>query len=57
MKGTVWFTLIGTFFLMVFMLWAIDRISPYSYQNNIEKYIDDEEQRYFTMKESNYIKT
>ena len=53
MDWTVWLAVSGTFFLTVFLLWAFDWISPYSYQNNIEKYVDDEEQRLFTMKESN----
>lgn len=36
------------------LLWIFDRWSPYSYQNNKEKYIDDpeEEKREFTLKES-----
>lgn len=36
------------------LLWIFDRWSPYSYQNNKEKYKDDpeEEKREFTLKES-----
>ena len=34
-----------------FLMWIFDRFSPYSYQNNMEKYKDDEEKRYFNLKE------
>ena len=32
-------------------MWIFDRWSPYSYQNNMEKYKDDDEKRYFNLKE------
>jgi hypothetical protein len=32
-------------------MWVFDRWSPYSYQNNREKYKDDEEKREFSLKE------
>lgn len=32
-------------------MWVFDRWSPYSYQNNKEKYKDDEEKRIFGFKE------
>ncbi|ODM93591.1 Glutamate receptor ionotropic, kainate 2 [Orchesella cincta] len=35
----------------VFLMWVFDRWSPYSYQNNREKYEDDEEKREFNLKE------
>lgn len=34
------------------ILWIFDRFSPYSYQNNRDKYADDDEQRLFDLKES-----
>ncbi|CAL4202702.1 unnamed protein product, partial [Meganyctiphanes norvegica] len=34
-----------------FLLWIFDRFSPYSYQNNQQKYVDDDEKRMFTLKE------
>ncbi|QQP50894.1 Uncharacterized protein FKW44_012048, partial [Caligus rogercresseyi] len=34
-----------------FLMWIFDKYSPYSYQNNIEKYEDDDEKRYFNFKE------
>ena len=30
---------------------SFHRWSPYSYQNNMEKYVDDDEKRYFNLKE------
>jgi glutamate receptor, ionotropic, invertebrate len=33
------------------LMWVFDRYSPYSYQNNREKYKEDEEKREFTLKE------
>ena len=32
-------------------MWIFDLFSPYSYQNNMEKYKDDDEKRYFNFKE------
>lgn len=32
-------------------MYVFDRWSPYSYQNNREKYADDDEKREFTMRE------
>lgn len=32
-------------------MYIFDRWSPYSYQNNREKYADDDEKREFTMRE------
>lgn len=32
-------------------MWIFDRYSPYSYQNNRDKYTDDDEKREFTLKE------
>ena len=41
-------------FLYSILLWIFDRWSPYSYQNNKDKYLDDpeEEKREFSLKES-----
>lgn len=38
-------------FLNSFLMYIFDRYSPYSYQNNRDKYKDDEEKREFTIKE------
>ena len=32
-------------------MWIFDKYSPYSFQNNVERYKDDEEKRYFDLKE------
>lgn len=37
--------------MISFLMWIFDRWSPYSYQNNREKYKDDEEKREFNLKE------
>ena len=42
----------AAYFVTSVLLWVFDRWSPYSYQNNMEKYEDDEEKRYFNFKES-----
>lgn len=34
-----------------FLMYIFDRYSPYSYQNNREKYKNDDEKREFTLKE------
>lgn len=34
-----------------FLMYIFDRWSPYSYQNNRDKYADDDEKREFNMKE------
>lgn len=47
-KGNKW--LFNTF-LYSFLMYIFDRYSPYSYQNNRDKYKDDEEKREFTIKE------
>ena len=54
MNWTVWATIAAAYLITTLLLWTIDWISPYSFRNNLEKYADDEEQRYFTLKESNY---
>ena len=38
--------------LFTVLLQLFDRWSPYSYQNNVEKYEDDDEKREFNFKES-----
>ena len=52
LQNVVWGTIIGAYFLTSSLLWVFDRFSPFSYQNNIEKFEDDDENRYFNMKES-----
>lgn len=39
-------------FFLSLLLWLIDKYSPFSFQNNKEKYTDDPEKREFNLKES-----
>lgn len=50
METGVWFTILAAYLLAAFLLWAYDRISPYSYRNNKEGWAD-EKRRDFSMKE------
>ena len=52
LENVVWGCIIGAYFLTSLLLWVFDRFSPFSYQNNVEKFEDDDETRYFNMKES-----
>ncbi|CAG0883411.1 unnamed protein product [Cyprideis torosa] len=47
----VWLCILAAYFFTSLLLWVFDRFSPYSYQNNREKYIDDDERREFNLKE------
>ena len=38
-------------FVTATMIWCFDKWSPYSYQNNMERFEDDDENRLFTLKE------
>ncbi|CAK1585204.1 unnamed protein product [Parnassius mnemosyne] len=51
LENDVWLSIMGAYFFTSFLMWAFDKWSPYSYQNNREKYKDDEEKREFTLKE------
>lgn len=51
LNRTVWLCILGAYFFTSFLMWIFDRWSPYSYQNNREKYKDDEEKRVFHLKE------
>ena len=54
MENSVWCGITATYFVISVVLWIIDRWSPYSYQNNMEKYEheDEENKTYFDFKES-----
>ena len=52
LEDSVWGCILGAYFVTSVLLWIFDRWSPYSYQNNMEKYEDDDEKRYFNLKES-----
>lgn len=51
LETDVWFCILGAYFFTSFLMYVFDRWSPYSYQNNKEKYADDDEKREFTMRE------
>ncbi|KAK2587124.1 hypothetical protein KPH14_002886 [Odynerus spinipes] len=51
LENEVWFCILAAYFFTSFLMWVFDRWSPYSYQNNREKYKDDEEKREFNLKE------
>ena len=50
MDTSVWFTILASYLLAAFLLFAYDRISPYSYRHNKEGWAD-EKRRDFSMKE------
>ncbi|EEB10703.1 glutamate receptor, putative [Pediculus humanus corporis] len=51
LENDVWFCILAAYFFTSFLMWIFDKWSPYSYQNNREKYKDDEEKREFNLKE------
>ena len=52
LEDSVWGCILGAYFVTSVLLWIFDKWSPYSYQNNMDVYEDDEETRYFNLKES-----
>ncbi|CAN7937960.1 unnamed protein product, partial [Ixodes hexagonus] len=51
LEGNVWGCILAAYFFTSFLMYLFDRLSPYSYRNNKEKYKDDEEKRDFNLKE------
>lgn len=51
LETNVWLCILGAYFFTSFLMWVFDRYSPYSYQNNRDKYKDDDEKREFNIKE------
>nr|QZH55075.1 ionotropic receptor 25a [Achelura yunnanensis] len=51
LENDVWLSILAAYFFTSFLMWVFDKWSPYSYQNNRDKYRDDEEKREFTLKE------
>ncbi|CAH0553818.1 unnamed protein product [Brassicogethes aeneus] len=51
LEHEVWLCILAAYFFTSLLMWVFDRWSPYSYQNNREKYKDDEEKREFNLKE------
>ena len=52
LEDSVWGCILGAYFVTSVLLWIFDKWSPYSYQNNMEIYENDDETRYFNLKES-----
>ena len=52
LEDSVWACILGAYFVTSVLLWCFDKWSPYSYQNNMERFEDDDETRYFNLKES-----
>ncbi|XP_043206928.1 ionotropic receptor 25a-like [Amphibalanus amphitrite] len=52
LETDVWGCILGAYFVTSILLSLFDRFSPYSYQNNREKYQEDDEKREFSIKES-----
>lgn len=51
LETNVWLCILAAYFFTSFLMWVFDRWSPYSYQNNREKYKEDDEKREFNIKE------
>ena len=51
LETNVWLCILAAYFFTSFLMWIFDRWSPYSYQNNREKYKNDDEKREFNIKE------
>ena len=51
LENSVWFCILGAYFFTSILMWVFDKYSPYSFQNNMETFKDDDEQRYFNFKE------
>ncbi|KAJ8687208.1 hypothetical protein QAD02_023002 [Eretmocerus hayati] len=52
LESEVWFCILGAFIFTSLLLWLFDKHSPYSYQNNQEKYRNDPDKRIFGLRES-----
>ncbi|XP_037288820.2 ionotropic receptor 25a [Rhipicephalus microplus] len=51
LEESVWGCILAAYFFTSFLMYVFDRLSPYSYRNNKEKYADDEDKRDFSLKE------
>ncbi|KAM7352961.1 ionotropic receptor 25a-like isoform 2-T2 [Cochliomyia hominivorax] len=52
LESNVWLCILGAYLFTTFLIWLFERLSPFSYQNNREKYQDNVDQiRVFTFKE------
>ncbi|XP_076060298.1 ionotropic receptor 25a [Oratosquilla oratoria] len=51
LEPEVWCCILAAYAFTSILLYFFDRWSPYSYQNNRDKYVEDDEKREFTFKE------
>lgn len=51
LEEEVWLCILASYFFTSSLLWIFEKFSPYSFQNNREKYKDSMEKREFTLKE------
>ena len=51
LENSVWGCILAAYVFTSILMWIFDKYSPYSYQNNVEKYVDDDEKRFFNLKE------
>ena len=51
LEDSVWACILAAYFFTSLLMWIFDKFSPYSYQNNMEKFKEDEEKRFFNFKE------
>lgn len=51
LENEVWLCILAAYFFTSFLMWVFDRWSPYSYQNNREKYKEEDEKREFNLRE------
>ena len=47
LEDSVWICILAAYFVTSFLLWVFDHWSPYSFQNNMEGYAEDEEKKGF----------
>ena len=52
LEDSVWLLVVIAYFVSSFLFWVVDRFSPCSFQNNQEEMANDDETRYFNLKES-----
>ena len=51
LEDSVWGCILGAYFVTSVLLWCFDKWSPYSYQNNMERFEEDDETRFFSLQE------
>lgn len=55
LENGVWISVIAAYLFTSILLAIFDRYSPYSYRNKPQKYVNDEDKRVFTLKESKIL--